>query len=58
MLIPFSQLLVSAGVVAWPEVDVLYKIVADKFLPVALTFTTACLSIVLAGAVIKAFVLK
>lgn len=58
MLIPSLQFLLAAGVVDWPEVAVLYKIVADKFLPVAATFTTACLSIVLAGTIIRAFVLK
>lgn len=58
MLIPAIQFILGAGVVDWPKVDTLYKIVSDKFLPVATTFTTACLSIVLAGAVLKAFIMK
>ena len=58
MFISSVQFLLGAGVVDWPKVDTLYKIVSDKFMPTALTFTTACLSIVLAGAVLKAFIMK
>lgn len=58
MSVSLIQFILGAGVVDWPKVDTLYKIVSDKFLPVASTFTTACLSIVLAGAIVKAFVLK
>jgi len=52
------QFILGSAVVDWPKVDTLYNIVSDKFLPVAVTFVTACLSIVLAGAIVKAFVLK
>ena len=52
------QFYLAAGLVDWPEVDGIFKIISDKFMPVGLAFTTACLSIVLAGAIIKAFVLK
>ena len=58
MSVSLIQFILGSGVVDWPKVDTLYKIVSDKFLPVASTFTTACLSIVLAGAIVKAFVLK
>lgn len=58
MFITALQCILAAGIVDWPEVDTVYKVVADKFLPVAGTFTTACLSIVLAGVIIRAFVLK
>lgn len=58
MSISLVQFILGSAVVDWPKVDTLYKIVSDKFLPVAITFVTACLSIVLAGAIVKAFVLK
>lgn len=43
---------------ALPDPDAFYNSVLDKFLPNALTFTTACLSALVAGLIIRAFVNK
>lgn len=58
MHVPLVQLFLASVSIDWPKTDTIYKTVSDKFMPVSITFVTACLSIVLAGAIVKAFVLK